>query len=103
MMNRTRLLALQVLVAVACIAVWHIFATYDVAGMRLLPPFFFSTPLDVASRVVKWFIEGTIWKHLWITLVEAMLAFVVGSLAGVLIGFWFARKPIVNSVFDPYV
>jgi len=102
-MDRTRLLALQVLVAVACIAFWHIFATYDVAGVRLLPPFFFSTPLDVASRVAKWFVEGTIWKHLWITLVEAMLAFVVGSLAGVLIGFWFARKPMINSVFDPYV
>jgi NitT/TauT family transport system permease protein len=102
-MNRARLLTLQVLVAVACIAFWHIFATYDIAGVRLLPPFFFSTPLDVASRVAKWFVEGTIWKHLWITLVEAMLAFVVGSLAGVLIGFWFARKPTINSVFDPYV
>ena len=29
----------------------------------------------------KWFVEGTIWKHLWITLVEAMLAFVIGSVA----------------------
>ena len=69
----------------------------------MLPPFFFSTPLDVASRVIKWFVEGTIWKHLWITLVEAILAFVIGSLAGVLVGFWFARKPTINAVFDPYV
>ena len=52
---------------------------------------------------MKWFVEGTIWKHLWITLVEAMLAFVIGSLGGVLIGFWFARKPTINAVFDPYV
>ena len=71
--------------------------------VTLLPPFFFSTPLDVAARDVKWFVEGTIWKHLWITLVEAILAFVIGSLAGVLIGFWFARKPTINAVFDPYV
>ena len=52
--------------------------------------------LDAAStcrgRVVKWFADGTIWKHLWITLIEAMLAFVIGSVAGVLIGFWFARS-----------
>ena len=83
-MNRGRLLLLQILVAVACIAIWHIFSTYPICGLSrfgrendcltLLPPFFFSTPLDVGSRVVKWFVEGTIWKHLWITLVEAMLA-----------------------------
>src|SRR5882724_5966762 len=102
-MNRTVLLALQILVAVVCIAIWHILSSYDIAGVRLLPPVFFSTPLDVASRIVKWFVDGSIWRHLWITLVEAMLAFVIGSLGGVLIGFWFARKPTINAVFDPYV
>ena len=54
-------------------------------------------------RIVKWFVEGTIWRHLWITLVESVLAFVIGSVAGVLIGFWFARKPLIAAVFDPYV
>ena len=32
-----------------------------------------------------------------------MLAFVIGSLGGVLVGFWFARQPRVAAVFDPYV
>src|SRR5207344_30097 len=31
------------------------------------------------------------------------LAFSIGSLLGVAIGFWFARKPLVNAIFDPYV
>jgi NitT/TauT family transport system permease protein len=103
MPSRTTLLILQLLVAVISIALWHVLTTVPIFGTKLLPPFFFSTPLDVASRVVKWFVEGTIWKHLWITLLEAVLAFVIGSVAGVLIGFWFAQKPLVNAVFDPYV
>src|SRR5438067_8864312 len=102
-MSRWTLLSLQILVAVVSVALWHVLTTVPIGGVGLLPPFFFSTPLDVVSRIVRWFVEGTIWKHLWITLVEAMLAFVVGSLAGVLIGFWFARKPMINAVFDPYV
>ncbi len=112
-MNRGKLLFLQILVAVVSIGLWHVLTSYPICGLSrlgrendcltVLPPFFFSTPLDVASRVFKWFVEGTIWKHLWITLVEAILAFVIGSLGGVLIGFWFARKPLVNAVFDPYV
>ena len=77
--------------------------TVPIGGVTLLPPFFFSTPTDVAARIVKWFVEGTIWKHLWITLVEAVLAFVIGSVAGVLVGFWFARQPLIAAVFDPYV
>ena len=56
-----------------------------------------------AHRIVKWFVEGTIWRHLWITLVESVLAFVIGSVAGVLVGFWFARQPLVAAIFDPYV
>jgi NitT/TauT family transport system permease protein len=103
MPSRTTLLILQLLVAVVSIALWHVLTTVPIFGTKLLPPFFFSTPYDVASRVVKWFVEGTIWKHLWITLTEAVLAFVIGSVAGVLIGFWFAQKPLINAVFDPYV
>jgi NitT/TauT family transport system permease protein len=57
----------------------------------------------VFSQVISWFSTGVIWKHLLITLWESILAFVLGSAAGVLIGFWFARRPTVAAVFDPYV
>ena len=102
-MSRAKLLALQLLVALAAVLLWQLFTTVPIGGVKLLPPFFFSTPTDVAARIVKWFVEGTIWKHLWITLVESVLAFVIGSVAGVLIGFWFAQQPRVAAVFDPYV
>lgn len=101
-MNRAALILLQVLVALASLLVWHLVTTIP-ADKPLFPPFFFSTPLDVLERIVKWFSEGTIWRHLWITLVEAMLAFVIGSVGGVLVGFWFARQQRVAAVFDPYV
>jgi NitT/TauT family transport system permease protein len=96
--SRANLVVLQVLVAVVAIGLWHVLTATNV-----LPPFFFSTPVDVFSRVVKWFSEGTIWRHLWITLVESVLAFVIGSATGVLVGFWFARKPFLAAVLDPYV
>jgi NitT/TauT family transport system permease protein len=102
-MSRIKLLLLQVMVAVVSIALWHVLTTYPVFGRLLLPPFFFSNPVDVAKQVVTWFATGVIWKHLWVTLIEAILAFVIGSIAGVLVGFWFARQPRVAAVFDPYV
>lgn len=103
-MNRLTLIAVQLGVALVSILIWHLLTTIPVSdGEPLFPPFFFSTPLDVIERIIKWFSEGTIWRHLWITLLEAMLAFVIGSVGGVLVGFWFARQQIVADIFDPYV
>jgi NitT/TauT family transport system permease protein len=102
-MSRVTLLALQILVAVVCVGAWYVFSTYPVFGHVVLPPFFFSTPVDVAKQVVDWFVTGVIWKHLWVTLEESILAFVIGSVGGVAVGFWFARQPRTAAVFDPYV
>jgi NitT/TauT family transport system permease protein len=102
-MSRVTLLALQLLVAIVSLALWQVLATVPLFGRVWLPPFFFSNPVDVFSQIVKWFSTGVIWKHLMITLWESILAFVIGSGAGILVGFWFARQPRVAAVFDPYV
>ncbi len=102
-MSRITLLTLQVAVAVVFVALWYGLTTYPVFGHILLPPFFFSNPVDVIKQVIAWFVSGVIWKHLWVTLLESMLAFVIGSVGGVLVGFWFARQPRTAAVFDPYV
>jgi NitT/TauT family transport system permease protein len=107
--SRGKLLFLQVMVAVVVLVFWHVFSTVPIGTGNdgkpyyLLPQFFFSTPLKVIERVFTMFIEGSVYKHLFITLIEALLAFVIGASSGVLIGFWFARKPLVAAVFDPYV
>src|SRR6266516_5156364 len=102
-MSRLTLLVCQLLVAVVALGFWQLFATVPVFGRLLLPPFFFSNPVDVGSQIADWFSSGVIWKHLAITLWESILAFAIGSLAGVAVGFWFARQPRVAAVFDPYV
>jgi len=102
-MDRFRLILLQILVAVVAIVLWHVLTTWPIFGHVILPPFFFSNPVDVAQQIVAWFVSGVIWKHLWVTLSESILAFVIGSIGGVLVGFWFARQPRTAAVFDPYV
>jgi NitT/TauT family transport system permease protein len=101
--SRIGLLSLQLLVAIVTLGLWQLFATVPVFGKVLLPPFFFSNPVDVFGQIISWFASGVIWKHLAITLWESILAFAIGSLAGVMVGFWFARQPTVAAVFDPYV
>ena len=94
-MKKPMLFLAQLSVAAFVIVAWHLFTATDLFGNPSKAKFFFATPGDVALRTYKWFAEGTIWYHLGITLLEAILAFAIGAAGGVLIGFWFARKPVL--------
>jgi NitT/TauT family transport system permease protein len=102
-MTRARLLVLQLLVAVAGLAVWHVLTTTSLIGDPKKMQFFFSTPFDVLARCFRDLTGGEIWHHLYITLTETFLAFVIGATSGVIVGFWFARQELLAAVFDPYV
>ena len=102
-MTRAKLLACQLLVAIVIIGGWYLATSTHVFGNPRTAAFFFANPVSVAARIVKWFADGSIWYHLWVTLSESLLAFFIGAIGGIVFGFWFARRPMVAAVFDPYV
>ena len=66
--------------------------------------FFLGEPLKIFSRIWQWFVvKRDIYPHLWITLVETVLAFAVGTAAGLLMGMWLALSPMAAAIFDPYI
>ena len=99
----------QLGILAAIFAVWHVLT---VPG--LLPPmmfendqqaaFFFGEPLKVLARVWRWFaVDADIYPHLGVTLVETVLAFGIGSLAGLGGGLWLALSPMASALLEPYV
>src|SRR4051812_41641498 len=79
----------------------------------LLPPivwenpdraaFFFGEPVKIFKVVWEWFSEGAIYQHLWVTLQETALAFIIGSVLGLAIGLWLGLSPAASALFDPYI
>lgn len=96
--HRVLTLTLQIGVFVALCAAWQV-----LADTGMIDAFFFSRPSDIASQIWRWMISGYIWPHLAVTLVEAMLAFAIGTVAGVAAGLAFARIELLAAVFDPYI
>src|SRR5438046_3592536 len=100
--------AWQLALLIAFLAFWHV-ATRP----TLLPPiyfedankaaFFFCEPLNVFERAWDWFASGTIYAHLWVTLLETLLAFVIGTASGLGMGLWLALAPTASALFDPYI
>jgi NitT/TauT family transport system permease protein len=91
-----------------------IFAAWQVATQPgLLPPivwdnpdraaFFFGEPVKIFKVIWAWFSEGTIYRHLWVTLQETALAFVIGSALGLAVGLWLGLSPTASALFDPYI
>lgn len=88
----------QVLLLVIVLLVWH-FASQD----RDIA-FFFGQPLEVAKVIWAWFVTNAdIYHHLGITLSETLLAFVIGTLAGLAFGLWLGLSPGASALLDPYI
>src|SRR5438445_11224935 len=107
--SSTRLLRLsQVLLLVALLAIWYV-----ATSPTLLPPiyfddpnkaaFFFGEPLKVFERTWDWFSSGSIYPHLWVTLLETVLAFVIGTALGLGMGLWLALAPPASALPAPYL
>jgi NitT/TauT family transport system permease protein len=65
--------------------------------------FFFGQPQEVAKRIWTWFVGGSIYLHLGVTLIETLLAFAIGTLMGLLAGLWLALSPTASTLADPYI
>ena len=96
--SRILVFVLQIFTFVALMSIWQVFS-----ATGILDPFFFSRPSDIALRIWDWLVSGFIWEHLATTLIEALLAFAIGTLAGVVLGLAFARVELIAAVFDPYI
>lgn len=102
-MSRARLLFLQAMVMVVFLLFWHVATAYPILGDIKTIQFFFSTPAAVLARTWNQLTGTEIYWHIGITLTETVLAFVIGSLAGIFFGFTFARRELLAAVFDPYI
>ena len=103
--NRRRVTAVwigRIGLAVIVIGGWQWFTA---AGW--VDKFFFGQPSEIWNSLVKLFTKGTafgsIWENLWITAKEAIGGFLVGTLAGVVLGILLGSNRYLSAVIGPYI
>lgn len=99
----------QVALLAALLVFWHVMTMPGLLPTFMFDndrqaAFFFGEPLTVASRIWRWFVvEADIYRHLGVTLLETMLAFVIGSVMGLAAGLWLALSPMASALLEPYI
>lgn len=96
--SRASIALSQLALGAVILAVWQ-----EGVALKLLDPFFVSRPTDIAGRIGLWMANGSLWRHLLVTLEEALLGLMVGAVIGITLGFALARAPFAARVLDPYI
>lgn len=92
-------------VRIALIIVW--LGSWEIAARTFMDPFFYSMPTKIWDKLVIWFTEGTsqgsIWSNIAVTMEEAVLGFLIGTFAGVVLGVLLGRSTFLADVLAPFI
>jgi NitT/TauT family transport system permease protein len=90
--------ALTLLVFVAVLAGWSLYVR-----VMELSPLVLPTPYAVWDSMVENTVSGLLPMHLWVTLSEILLGFILGSVVGIVLGTITAQSPLMRAILNPYI
>jgi NitT/TauT family transport system permease protein len=100
--RRAAVMALRLAIFVVLVGGWELCARAGVVD-----PFFFGEPSKIVSQLQTWAQHGTeagsLWEQILVTLEEAVLGFVIGSILGVVCGIALGRVQLLADIFSPYI
>lgn len=91
-------LAGQLVMLLVVILVWQ-----WLVQAQILPKFFFGEPFAVIGIVVELFVSGKIYPHLLVTLIETVMAFLVGTILGLAVGLWLGLNRRTAKLLEPFL
>lgn len=88
----------QILIIFVFLIFWQLLAHF-----QLINTFMTSSPIDVLKTAINLATTNQLWNHIWITIYETLISFIIATGIGILIAsilWWF---PFLAKVFDPYL
>jgi len=103
-MRRRRWVVLfwQITILAVALGAWEF-----TAQRGIIDSFFYSSPSAIAVRLKELLIEGvegvSLWYHLYITMLESIIGFVMGSIGGIGAGIALGRNRMLGDIFQVYI
>ncbi|GGB36922.1 putative ABC transporter permease protein YtlD [Lentibacillus populi] len=88
----------QLIILVGFFAIWEI-----TSRLNWIDPLLFSSPSKVIQQLIEKFSDGSILPHIQATILETVLGFIIGTLAGILIATILWASLRLSKIMDPYL
>ncbi|GAB3464770.1 ABC transporter permease [Actinophytocola sediminis] len=75
---------------------------WELASGELVRPFFVSSPSAIAEQVADWVASGELWYHGRFTVTAALLGYVIGAVAAVLVAWPLGLLRLAYRIVEPY-
>lgn len=88
----------QLSILILFFVLWEVFAR-----LKIIDPFLVSQPSKVIVAIANFYNDGTLFHHIWITLYETIVGFLIGAVFGILIAIVLWWSDFICKVLDPYL
>lgn len=80
------------------------FALWEISGdLKWIDPFIFSQPSRILKAMYQMALDGSLFHHVGITLLETIIGFVTGTILGTLVATLLWWNDYISKVFEPYL
>ena len=91
-------LALPIGTVVAFFAFWTLYVENAKVSPFILPP-----PVDIGRAFWTLVSGGAVWKHVWTTVEESVIGFIIAVVLGMLFGTLLAKLRLAEMAFKPFI
>ena len=97
-LQKIKVIACQVLILALFILIWQLLSDY-----KVINTFLCSNPKKVVQTIVNLYKSNDLLIHIWVTLKEILISFLLGSLIGIVFAALLWLSPFLSKVLDPYL
>ncbi|HZK56628.1 MAG TPA: ABC transporter permease [Desulfosporosinus sp.] len=97
-MEKIYIRVIQFLIVVFALGLWEL-----CANAKIVDPFITSQPSRVFKTMLRLYEEGVLFHHIGVTCLEAIVAFVLGTLLGTMIAIILWWSEFLYKILEPYL
>ena len=88
----------QIAILIIFLILWQF-----LANKELINTFIFSSPKKVIITIIGLVKDGSLFKHIWVTLYETLISFFLGTIIGITIATIMWLNKFLAKVISPYL
>ncbi len=97
-LNKLLVSITQISIFILFIIIWQF-----LASKNYINSFITSSPSKILSTISKLYIENNLFIHIWITIKETLISFIVTTLLSIIVSIILYESNFLSKVIDPYL